>query len=56
MINLPPPGVFQQQPATLPVEDPPSLSRNRRNVGEPARYWPQNSTLKIAMYDYGNPP
>lgn len=52
MINLPPPGIFEQHPANSPVEAPPSLSRNRRNVGEPARYWPQNSTLKIAMYDY----
>nr|WP_314563250.1 M12 family metallopeptidase [uncultured Pseudomonas sp.] len=29
-----------------------TLSRNRRNIGEPAKYWPQNSTLKIAIYDY----
>lgn len=28
------------------------LSRSRRNIGEPAKYWPQNSTIKIAMYDY----
>lgn len=27
-------------------------SRHRRNVGDPARYWPQNSTLKIALYDF----
>ena len=28
------------------------LSRTRRNVGEPGKYWPQHSTIKIAMYDY----
>jgi hypothetical protein len=27
-------------------------SRTRRNVGEPDKYWPQHSTLKIAMYDF----
>ena len=27
------------------------LSRSRRNIGEPARYWPQNSTIKIAIYE-----
>lgn len=27
-------------------------ARTRRNVGEPAKYWPQNSTLKIALSDY----
>ena len=30
-----------------------SLSRRRRNVGEPGKYWPQNTTLTIAMYEYG---
>ena len=34
------------------VDQPERLSRRRRNVGEPAKYWPQNSTIKIAMYDY----
>lgn len=34
------------------VDQPERLSRSRRNVGEPAKYWPQNSTIKIAMYDY----
>lgn len=29
-----------------------SLSRSRRNVGEPGKYWPQNTTLTIAMYEY----
>ncbi|MBF6026638.1 hypothetical protein ICY20_02755 [Pseudomonas sp. P115] len=29
-----------------------TFSRSRRNVGELATYWPQNSTIKIAMYDY----
>ncbi|MFC6339390.1 hypothetical protein GIR22_14485 [Pseudomonas sp. CCM 7891] len=28
-----------------------SLSRNRRSVGEPGKYWPQNSTIKITIYD-----
>ncbi|WP_300630162.1 M12 family metallopeptidase [Pseudomonas sp.] len=28
------------------------LVRNRRNIGEPAKYWPQNSTVKIAIFDY----
>lgn len=30
----------------------PSLSRSRRNIGEPAKYWPQFSTIKIGVYDY----
>ncbi|WP_181157263.1 M12 family metallopeptidase [Pseudomonas poae] len=29
-----------------------SLSRGRRSVGEPGKYWQQNSTIKIAMYEY----
>ncbi|MBN2992578.1 peptidase M12 [Pseudomonas cedrina subsp. fulgida] len=49
-------------PQPLPTEPPTSLgnadtqthslSRSRRNIGEPGKYWPQNSTIKIAMYDY----
>ncbi|WP_455884441.1 M12 family metallopeptidase [Pseudomonas spelaei] len=31
---------------------PEPLSRGKRSVGEPGKYWPQNSTLKIALYDY----
>jgi hypothetical protein len=27
-------------------------SRHRRNVGDPGRYWPQNTTLKIALYEF----
>lgn len=36
----------------MAADSAPPLSRSRRNIGEPARYWPQNSTIKIAMYDY----
>lgn len=38
----------------LPNEEAPgaSRSRTRRNVGEPGTYWPQNSTIKIALYGY----
>lgn len=47
---------FQYRPTDQPVETATDhtqrLTRHRRNVGEPANYWPQNSTLKIAMYDY----
>ena len=56
MISAVPPAAFHYPPAAPALEtaaestQPPS--RNRRNIGEPAKYWPQNSTLKIAMYDY----
>lgn len=49
---------FQYRPLEQPAENTDSdtpaknLSRSRRNVGEPAKYWPQNSTLKIATYDW----
>ncbi|NWE00985.1 MULTISPECIES: M12 family metallopeptidase [Pseudomonas] len=32
--------------------DAPTLSRHRRNIGEPRKYWPQNSTIKIALFDH----
>lgn len=47
-----------QSPATWSTENadranqPERLSRRKRSIGEPGKYWPQNSTLKIAMYDY----
>ncbi|MCK3825627.1 peptidase M12 [Pseudomonas sp. W2Aug9] len=28
-----------------------ALTRNRRSIGVPSTYWPQNSTIKIAIYD-----
>ncbi|MGK9415132.1 M12 family metallopeptidase [Pseudomonas cedrina] len=56
MISATSPTPFQYTPAASPVDDTVDsaerLSRSRRNIGEPARYWPQNSTIKIAMYDY----
>lgn len=56
MISLSPPTGFHYPPTiasdeTSTVTAQP-LSRRRRNVGEPAKYWPQNSTIKIAMYDH----
>ena len=42
-------------PQHLPPSDEPQVAsptRQRRNVSEPAKYWPQNSTLKIALYEY----
>lgn len=56
MISATPPIAFQYQHAAssseIAANSAQPLSRSRRNVGEPARYWPQNSTIKIAMYDY----
>ena len=49
MIGATPPPVLHYSPAAEPAQ---VLSRNRRNIGEPTKYWPQNSILKIAMYDY----
>lgn len=46
---LPPPLPAPSADSASPLE---SLSRSRRNVGEPSKYWPQHSTLKIAMYEY----
>lgn len=48
-----PPGTLQP-PVESPASATPthSLSRSRRNVGEPGKYWPQNTTLTIAMYEY----
>ncbi|WP_426134327.1 M12 family metallopeptidase [Pseudomonas sp. PWP3-1b2] len=56
MISTIPLAVFQPQ-LSAPVSENAAdsgqpLSRSRRNVSEPAKYWPQNSTLKIAMYEY----
>ena len=56
MIHATPQALSHYRPTALSAEsttdsDQP-LSRSRRNIGEPAKYWPQNSTLKIAMYDY----
>lgn len=44
-----PPAAAHTESATDSAQ---TLSRHRRNIGEPAKYWPQNSTIKIAMYDY----
>lgn len=56
MISATSQTAFQHSPSALSVENTAdssqSLSRNRRNIGEPAKYWPQNSTIKIAMFDY----
>ncbi|TFY94002.1 peptidase M12 [Pseudomonas nabeulensis] len=56
MITPTPTAAFHYQPAALSGENAADsaqpLSRSRRNIGEPAKYWPQNSTIKIAMYDY----
>ena len=56
MINPASQPVFLHHQTTPSIEDDTgsahSLSRSRRNIGEPAKYWPQNSTIKIAMYDY----
>lgn len=56
MINAYPPAAFHYTPSApaheSAVDSAQPLSRSRRNIGEPAKYWPQNSTLKIAMYDY----
>lgn len=49
MISATPPLASYHSPAVEPAQ---TLSRSRRNIGEPAKYWPQNSTIKIAMYDY----
>lgn len=55
MISATSPTPFQYPSAAPSVENTAEsaqrLSRSRRNIGEPARYWPQNSTIKIAMYD-----
>ena len=40
----------QQNASSTPEAAP--LSRQRRNVGEPGKYWPQNSTIKVAMYEF----
>ncbi len=58
MITSNPYPVTAQLPRTPSIESadnthqPERLSRSRRNIGEPAKYWPQNSTLKIALYEY----
>ena len=56
MISAASPPVFQYRPQDQPVEtandSTQRLTKHRRNVGEVASYWPQNSTIKIAMYDY----
>lgn len=56
MINTTLPTAFHYPPAASSVENATDsaqpLSRSRRNIGEPATYWPQHSTIKIAMYDY----
>ncbi|PHN23734.1 M12 family metallopeptidase [Pseudomonas sp. ICMP 460] len=55
--NLPPIPFYPRQcePSIAPdrlATHTQSLSRSRRNIGEPDKYWPQHSTLKIALYDY----
>ncbi|PQZ95289.1 MULTISPECIES: M12 family metallopeptidase [Pseudomonas] len=50
--TLPPYFAPQVEKPDEESHQPQRLSRSRRNVGEPARYWPQNSTIKIAIYDY----
>lgn len=56
MISSTPPPVLPYSPlassAENTAEPTQALSRSRRNIGEPAKYWPQNSTIKIAMYEY----
>lgn len=56
MIYATPPPVLHYSPAASLAENTAeptqTLSRSRRNIGEPAKYWPQNSTIKIAMYEY----
>ena len=56
MINTLSPSVFQHSPTSAqsaePATDAPILLRNRRNIGEPRRYWPQHSTIKIAIFDH----
>ena len=56
MISATPPLALHCSPAASPAENAAeptqAPSRSRRNIGEPAKYWPQNSTLKIAMYGY----
>lgn len=34
------------------ADRPQRLSRSRRNVGEPGRYWPQHSTVKLHVFDH----
>ena len=48
-LPAPPPSPAEDGDSIQPTE---RLSRSRRDVGEPDKYWPQHSTLKIAMYDY----
>ena len=48
-LPAPPPSPAKDGDSIQPTE---RLSRSRRDVGEPDKYWPQHSTLKIAMYDY----
>ncbi|MGY2398575.1 matrixin family metalloprotease [Pseudomonas sp. SDO5271_S396] len=56
MIAATSPPVFHYPIVASPFENAgdstPPRSRSRRNIGEPDKYWPQNSTIKIAMYDY----
>lgn len=56
MINAPSPATYQPLPIIAHedashIAQTSSLSRSRRSIGEPGKYWPQNSTIKIAMYD-----
>ncbi|OIN44352.1 hypothetical protein BLL37_07530 [Pseudomonas azotoformans] len=56
MPSITPKTSFQYQPTNLSVEtatdSTQTLSRSRRNIGEPDRYWPQNTTIRIATYEY----
>jgi hypothetical protein len=56
MINAATHSSIHNSPATTqsaePTTDAPVLSRHRRNIGEPRWYWPQNSTIKIAIFDH----
>ena len=58
MITLAPEAAYQPGTHWPPGESADSatptssLSRSRRSVGEPGKYWPQNTTLTIAMYEY----
>lgn len=56
MINTFCHSVFRHSPTSAqsaePTTDEPTLSRHRRNIGEPRRYWPQHGTIKIAIFDH----